>query len=91
MKNQEIAKIFFEIGEMLEVRGVAFKPQTYQQAAITIDEMAEDIEEVYRQGGIKLLMDLPSIGDSMAAKIEEYLLSGRVCLYEELKNKQSEG
>lgn len=88
MKNQEIAKIFFEIGEILDAQGVAFKPQTYQQAAITIDEMPEDIEEVYKKGGIKLLMDIPAIGDSMASKIEEYLVHGRICLYEELKSKQ---
>jgi DNA polymerase (family 10) len=88
MKNHEIAKIFFEIGEMLEIQGVAFKPQTYQQAAISLDEMQEDVEEVYRRGGVKLLMDLPAIGDSMAAKIEEYLLYGRICLYDDLKNSQ---
>jgi DNA polymerase/3'-5' exonuclease PolX len=35
MKNKEIAKIFSEIAEYLEMEGVPFKPYAYQKAALT--------------------------------------------------------
>jgi len=87
MTNHEIALIFFEIGEMLEAQGVPFKPQTYQQAAIALDNLEADIRQVYDQGGVKALMILPAIGDSMAAKIEEYIMTGKVALHQELTQK----
>jgi len=31
MKNQEITKIFYEIADYLEMKGVAFKPYAYQK------------------------------------------------------------
>lgn len=37
MKNQEIANIFYEIADFLEMEGVAFKPYAYQKAAITLE------------------------------------------------------
>jgi DNA polymerase (family 10) len=36
MKNQEIARIFYEIADFLEMEGVQFKPYAYQKAAITL-------------------------------------------------------
>lgn len=85
MVNRTIAQIFFEIGEILEKRGMPFKPQTYQQAAITIDALDDELIDIYGKNGVKSLMDIPAIGDSMAAKIEEYLLTGKIKYYEELK------
>lgn len=87
MINHEISLILFEIGEMLENEGVPFKPQTYQQAAIALDNLDADIKQIYDQGGLKALMVIPAIGDSMAARIEEYILTGQVSLHQELKSK----
>jgi len=85
MKNQEVAQILFEIGEFLELQEVPFKPQAYQQAAVSIDNLEEDINNIYNKEGIKGLKRIPAIGESIALKIEEYLKTGKIKYFEELK------
>jgi len=84
MKNAEIARILEEIAAMLEAEGVEWKPNAYRKAALTIATLSEDIEEVYKQGRLR---ELPGIGESIAQKIEEYLKTGKIKYYEELKQK----
>jgi DNA polymerase (family 10) len=87
MKNQEIAKIFYEIADFLEMEGVAFKPYAYQKAAITLETLEEDVEEIYKKGGPKALEKIPGVGKSIAEKIEEYLKTGKIKYYQDLKKK----
>ena len=85
MKNQEVAQILFEIGEFLEIQEIPFKPQAYQQAAVAIDNLEEDISQIYKEKGIKGLKEINAIGESIALKIEEYLKTGNIKYFEELK------
>ncbi|MCK9578423.1 DNA polymerase/3'-5' exonuclease PolX [bacterium] len=85
MTNRELAKLLFEIGDFLELQEVPFKPKAYQQAAITIDSLAEDIRKIYSQSGLKGLENISGVGKSIAEKIEEYLITGKIAYYEELK------
>lgn len=85
MKNQEIAQLLFEIGDFLEIQEIPFKPQAYQQAAVAIDNLEEDISQIYKEKGIKGLKEINAIGESIALKIEEYLKTGRIKYFEELK------
>ncbi|MFA5431286.1 MAG: DNA polymerase/3'-5' exonuclease PolX [Candidatus Paceibacterota bacterium] len=85
MKNQEVAQILFEIGEFLELQEIPFKPAAYQQAAIAIDNMEEDISELYNKEGIKGLEKISGVGKSIAEKIEEFLKTGKIKYIKELK------
>ncbi len=86
MKNQEIAGIFREIAVYLEMgEEIVFKIRAYENAAVSIGSMAEDVEEIYRKGGTKALQELPSIGRGLAEKIGEYLKTGGIKYYEDLK------
>ena len=87
MKNQEIARIFHEISDYLEMDGVPFKPQAYQKAALTLETLKDDIGSIYRKGGLKALKEIPSIGENIAKKIEEILTTGKLRYYEEFKKK----
>jgi len=87
MKNKELAKIFYEIAEYLEMEGVKFKPYAYQKAAITLETLKEDVEKIYQKGGTEALKKIPGIGESMAKKIEEYLKTGKIKYYEKFKKK----
>jgi DNA polymerase (family 10) len=87
MKNKEIAKIFNEIAEYLEMEGVQFKPYAYQKAALTLETLKNDVEDLYKAGGFKALKGIPGVGESMARKIEEYLTTGRMQYYEDFKQK----
>jgi DNA polymerase (family 10) len=87
MKNKEIAKIFTEIAEYLEMDGVPFKPYAYQKAALTLETLKNDVDDLYKTGGLKALKAIPGVGESIAHKIEEYLTTGRIQYYEDFKEK----
>ncbi|HUW71653.1 MAG TPA: DNA polymerase/3'-5' exonuclease PolX [Candidatus Humimicrobiaceae bacterium] len=87
MKNRELFNILHEIADFLEMEGVAFKPYAYQKAAITLESLEEDVEEIYKKGGVRALEEIPGVGKSIAEKIEEYLKTGKIKYYRELKKK----
>jgi DNA polymerase (family 10) len=87
MKNQELAKIFYEIADYLRMENVAFKPFAYQRVAMSLESMEEDVEKVYKQGGIVALEKIPGVGKNIAEKIEEYLKTGKIKSYSDLKKK----
>jgi len=88
MKNREVAKIFYETADFLEMEGIKFKPSAYRKAALVLEGLEEDIEDIYKKGGKKALdEEIPGVGKSIAEKIEEYLKTGKVEYYEKLKKK----
>ena len=87
MKNKEIAKIFYEIADYLQMEEVAFKPYAYQRVAIILEALEEDVEEIYKKGGKAALDKIPGVGKSIAEKIEEYLKTGKIKYYEKFKKR----
>jgi DNA polymerase (family 10) len=85
MRNQLIAEIFYAMADILEMQNVQWKPRAYRQAARAIDSLPEDIGGVYKKGGIKLLEEIPGVGEGIAKKIIEFLKTGKVKEYERLK------
>ena len=87
MLNQELSKIFHEIALYLEMQNVDFKPQAYEKAAQNLETLSEDVEEIYKKGGLGVLEEIPGIGKGLAEKIEEYIKTGKIKEYGELKKK----
>jgi DNA polymerase (family 10) len=85
--NQKIAKTLMEIGVFLDMQGVAFKPRAYEKAAEAILSLEESVKDIYSQGGLKAVEDIPGVGASIGAKIEELLKTGRAKEHEELAKK----
>jgi len=85
MTNIQIAKIFRSMAMYLEAQGVEFKPRAYQKAAQSLETFEKDVREIFEKGGFKALAEIPSIGKSLALKIEEYLETGQIAEYEKLK------
>ncbi|MFH0803646.1 MAG: PHP domain-containing protein, partial [Candidatus Tagabacteria bacterium] len=85
MKNEEIAKILYEMALYLEMKEVAFKPRAYEKAAESIEATEEDISDIYKRGGLKAIENIPAVGKGIGERIEEYLKTGRVKDYEKLK------
>ncbi len=84
-KNQELARIFDRMADALEFLGeIPFKVVAYRKAARVLEDLPEDIEEIYRKGGMAALMRLPGIGEGIAKKIAQYLDQGRIDRYEEV-------
>lgn len=88
MKNQEIAKIFNDIADILEIKSDnPFRIRAYRRAAQNIDGFAKDIAETPQ----KELMEIPGIGQDLAEKIVEYVKTGHLKSYEELKKEVPSG
>ena len=85
MRNHDIAEILEEIADILEIKGIAWKPIAYRKAARSIEALSGDIEKIYKKDGIAGIKELPSIGEGIAKKIVEYLETGRIKKLEWLK------
>ncbi len=88
MKNQEIARIFNEIADLLEIKGEnPFRIRAYRRAAQNIEGLPKSVEDIPKEE----LLKVPGIGQDLAGKIEEYLKTGRMQAHEELKHEIPEG
>jgi len=85
MTNLKIAQILSETAELLDIKGVTFKPEAYRKAAKSIENLEEDISVTYKKEGINGLKKIPGVGQSIAKKIEEYLKKKRIKYFDELK------
>ena len=90
MKNFELARIFEEMAELLEILEVEWKPRAFRQAAQTLEGLSEDIAVIAKKGGVPELKKLPGIGERIAEKIVEYLETGKIREHEDLKKKIEE-
>ncbi|MEA3293086.1 MAG: hypothetical protein U9P88_01275, partial [Patescibacteria group bacterium] len=90
MINQEIAKLFYEMEEYLNIKGgTPFKPRAYRKAANILNNSKEDISNVYKKNGLKGLQEISGIGKSIAKKIEEYLKKGKIKEHKTLQKETS--
>jgi DNA polymerase (family 10) len=89
VKNKEIASIFNEIADLLEISGEnAFRINSYRNAARVIDDLSEDIASLQASGK---LSEISGIGERSQQKIEEYLLTGKISTHQELLHKVPTG
>lgn len=83
MRNLEIATLFHEIADLLEIKDDnAFKIRAYRRAAMNLESLTEEIEAVAARGG---LADIAGIGKDLAAKIRQALETGRMAYLDELR------
>lgn len=84
--NKEIAKIFREMAELLNIRGdSAFHINAYLKSASYLENLKEDVAEIYKEKGLAGLKAPKIIGEKNAKKIEEYIKKGKIKDYEDLK------
>ncbi|MGO9953468.1 MAG: DNA polymerase/3'-5' exonuclease PolX, partial [Dissulfurispiraceae bacterium] len=82
MKNQEIAKIFNEIADLLEIKNDnPFRIRAYRRAALNIEGLTQNAEDLSENE----LLKIPGVGKDLAAKISEYIGTGKIASHEELK------
>ncbi|MEE9324847.1 MAG: DNA polymerase/3'-5' exonuclease PolX [Dehalococcoidia bacterium] len=87
MNNQEIAEVFSNIADLLEIKGeIRFKIRAYQKVARTIEHLPVELGLLYQEGGVERLGSVPGVGEAISKKIEELLTAGRLEYYEKLKS-----
>ncbi len=91
MKNIQIAKIFYNLADILEILNIQWKPAAYRKAARTLESLTEDIEQIYKEKNIQGLLELPSIGAGLAKKIIEYIKTNKISEFEKYKKQIPKG
>ena len=81
--NGELARIFHEIGDMLEVKGeLVFKTVAYHKAADAIAHSPVEVSRAYAQGRPPRIA---GGGDAIGKKIAELAGTGRMAFYDRLR------
>lgn len=84
MDNSEVAKIFQEIGTFLDLKGEkSFKVRAYNNTARIFENLQEDIGSLIEK---EELTQIKGIGTVLAEKATEFIATGELQYYDELKN-----
>jgi DNA polymerase (family 10) len=91
MQNPDIAHLFDEVADLLEIQDAnPFRVRAYRNAARTIRDYPEPLTDVVRAGA-KDLTDIAGIGDDLAEKISEIVTTGELGLRQQLARKLPAG
>ncbi|MEZ6063194.1 MAG: DNA polymerase/3'-5' exonuclease PolX [Planctomycetaceae bacterium] len=90
MKNDQIASVFDQLADLLEIQGAnPFRVRAYRNASRTIAATAESFAAIVKQHGD--LKEYSGIGADLARQIEEIVNTGRHSGLEELKEQVPAG
>lgn len=83
MNNQQIARVFETIADLMEIRGdVIYKILAYRRAAESIQELGTDLTLLQEEGSLK---EIPGVGEAISEKIKELLSTGSLAFLEKLQ------
>ena len=103
ISNSAISKVFRQIAYLIEFEAKAkdedmdndgnnktnavFKARAYRRTADIIDNLSSNIEDIYNKEKLKGITKIPSVGKAIASKIEEYITTGKIQHFEDLKKR----
>jgi len=73
------------MAQYYQMKDDRFRPRAYERAARLIEDMEEDLNDIYKKGGTKALIQIQGIGQGLADHIEEYVKTGKIKIFEKLK------
>jgi len=89
VKNTEIARVFYDIADLLELkRENQFKIRAYQKAARSIEHQSVELEQLVTENRLR---GVPGVGEAITKKITELVTTGHLGYYENLKAEFPEG
>lgn len=81
--NRQLATLFRSMADLLAAqRANPYRVRAYRHAADSLLALEEDVAAVAQRRGLE---EIDGIGKDLAAKIKEFLETGRLRAYEELK------
>jgi DNA polymerase (family 10) len=90
MENTQIAEIFDEIADLLELQDDnPFRIRSYRSAAQSVRNLSDRLQELAERGDD--LSEIPNIGDATSRKIREILETGTCKRLEELRKRVPTG
>ena len=85
MDNKEIARRFYRLSALMEVRGDdPFRLRSYRNAAEAIEVWPTSLKEIADQEGVMGLQEIPGVGKAIAGKVVELLAKGTFDAWERL-------
>jgi DNA polymerase (family X) len=66
-----------------------FKARAYRRTADVIENLSSNLEDIYNKEKLEGISKVPSIGKAIASKIEEYITTGKIQYFEDLKKRAS--
>ena len=83
MDKEQVAEILAEIGTLLELKGEnPFKTRAYANAARTIESLSEPLTKIVAENR---LGEIKGVGEALTKKITEFVTTGKLKYYDELK------
>jgi DNA polymerase (family X) len=90
MENPEVAQVFEEVADLLDIQGAnPFRVRAYRNAARTINDLSERLVDMAED--VKKLQGLDGIGKDLAEKITTILKTGDLPLRQELRGQVPPG
>lgn len=81
MKNIELARIFYEMADILEMQNIPWKPRAFRTVAKALETMEAPVEEFYKKNALR---EIPGVGERIEEKIIEFLKTGKIKEHEKL-------
>jgi DNA polymerase (family 10) len=89
ISNSELARIFTEIGDMLEILGeVVYKAVAYRRVADAVERYPDDVAALFRRGEPP---KLPGAGPALNQKLAELSETGQLEYYDRLRAEVPDG
>jgi DNA polymerase (family 10) len=100
ISNAAISKVMRQIAYLIELEetkdnhednknkvNTVFKIRAYRRTADVIENLSSNVEKIYNKWKLKGLTEIPSVGNALALKIEEYITTGNIEYFGELKKR----
>lgn len=85
MDNEAIARRFYRLAALMELRGDdPFRWRSYRNAAEAIENWPTPLKEIADQEGVPGLQTIPGVGKAIAGKVVELLARGTFDAWERL-------
>src|SRR5689334_25184437 len=85
MNNEEIARRFYRLSALMEIRGDdPFRLRSYRNAAEAIEVWPTPLKEIAEKEGVTGLQEIPGVGKAIAGKVIELLTRGSFDAWERL-------
>ena len=83
MINLRVVQVFRDIAKILEIKGEnRFRIRAYERAAQNIEGLSEDLEDFIREDRLR---EISGIGKDLSERIKEFVKTGKIRLFEDLK------
>jgi len=85
MDNEAIARRFYRLAGLMEIRGDdPFRLRSYRNAAEAIEVWPTSLKEIAEKEGVAGLQEIPGVGKAIAGKVIELLEKGTFDAWERL-------